>query len=207
MHESGQTDDDVLPSPDGGYGWVVVGSCFILNALTWCVTASFGVYLTEYVSFKRFANAKLMEYGLIGGLNFSCAILLTPLATHLAGRYPLEAVILLGCFLQSIGYVTAPFASRAQHLYLTQGALVGSGIGFVIVPSTAVLSQWFSKRRSIANGISSAGSGVRGVAFTWGTAAMIKHQGLDWALCATGIITFVGIVIATLLLRHRNSQI
>ncbi|EXL41268.1 hypothetical protein FOCG_16084 [Fusarium oxysporum f. sp. radicis-lycopersici 26381] len=190
MHESGQTDDDVLPSPDGGYGWVVVGSCFILNALTWCVTASFGVYLTEYVSFKRFANAKLMEYGLIGGLNFSCAILLTPLATHLAGRYPLEAVILLGCFLQSIGYVTAPFASRAQHLYLTQGALVGSGIGFVIVPSTAVLSQWFSKRRSIANGISSAGSGVRGVAFTWGTAAMIKHQGLDWALCATGIITF-----------------
>ncbi|KAL5617963.1 hypothetical protein FOVSG1_000185 [Fusarium oxysporum f. sp. vasinfectum] len=110
----------------------------------------------------------------------------------------------LACF---IGYVTAPFASRAWHLYLTQGALVGSGIGFVIVPSTAVLSQWFSKRRSMANGISSAGSGVRGAAFTWGTAAMIKLQGLDWALRATGIITLVGIVIATLLLRHRNSQI
>ncbi|KAH7208212.1 major facilitator superfamily transporter [Fusarium oxysporum] len=207
MHESGQTDDDVLPSPDGGYGWVLVGSCFILNALTWCVTASFGVYLTEYVSSKRFANAKPMEYGLVGGLDFSCAMLLAPLATHFAGRYPLKAVVLLGCFLQSICYVTAPFASRAWHLYLTQGALVGSGIGFVIVPSTAVLSQWFSKRRSMANGISSAGSGVGGAAFTWGTAAMIKHQGLGWALRATGIITFVGIVIATLLLRHRNSQI
>ncbi|TXC04012.1 hypothetical protein FocTR4_00000193 [Fusarium oxysporum f. sp. cubense] len=207
MHESGQADDDVLLSPDGGYGWVVVGSCFILNALTWGVTASFGVYLTEYVSSERFANAKPLEYGLVGGLNFSCAMLLAPLATHLAGRYPLKAVVLLGCSLQSIGYVTAPFASRAWHLYLTQGALVGSGIGFVIVPSTAVLSQWFSKRRSMANGISSAGSGVGGAAFTWGTAAMIKLQGLDWALRATGIITLVGIVIATLLLRHRNSQI
>ncbi|KAK2683981.1 hypothetical protein RAB80_001927 [Fusarium oxysporum f. sp. vasinfectum] len=59
----------------------------------------------------------------------------------------------------------------------------------------------------MANGISSAGSGVGGAVFTWGTAAMIKHQGLDWALRATGIITFVGIVIATLLLRHRNSEI
>jgi MFS family permease len=120
-----------------------------------------------------------MEYRLVGGLNFSCAMLLAPLATHLAGRLPLQAVVLLGCFLQSIGYVTAPFASRPWHLYLTQGALVGSGIGFIIVPSTAVLSQWFSKRRSMANGISSAGSGVGGAAFTWGTAAMIQHQGLD----------------------------
>ncbi|KAG7435978.1 putative transporter MCH2 [Fusarium oxysporum f. sp. raphani] len=190
FHESSQPEDDLLPTPDGGYGWVIVGSCFILNGLTWGVTASFGVYLTEYVSSKKVANAKPMEYGLVGGLNFSCAMLLAPLATYLAGRYPLKAVVLLGCFLQSIGYVTAPFASRTWQLYLTQGALVGSGIGFIIVPSMAVLSQWFSKRRSMANGISSAGSGVGGAAFTWGTAAMIQRQGLNWALRATGIITF-----------------
>ncbi|KAF5565964.1 transporter MCH2 [Fusarium phyllophilum] len=190
FHESSQPEDNLLPTPDGGYGWVIVGSCFILNGLTWGVTASFGVYLTEYVSWKKIANAKPMEYGLVGRLNFSCAMLLAPLATHLAGRYPLKAVVLLGCFLQSIGYVTAPFASRAWQLYLTQGALIGSGIGFIIVPSTAVLSQWFSKRRSMANGISSSGSGVGGAAFTWGTAAMIQRQGLNWALRTTGIITF-----------------
>ncbi|EWY80855.1 hypothetical protein FOYG_16772 [Fusarium oxysporum NRRL 32931] len=59
----------------------------------------------------------------------------------------------------------------------------------------------------MANGISSAGSGVGGAAFTWGTAAMIQRQGLNWALRTTGIITCVGIVIATLLLRDKNSQI
>ncbi|KAG4259825.1 major facilitator superfamily transporter [Fusarium proliferatum] len=159
FHESSHPEDHTLPTPDGGYGWVIVGSCFILNALTWGVASPFGVHLTDYVSSK------------------------------------------------SIGYVTAPFASKTWHLYLTQGALVGSGIGFIVVPSTAVLSQWFSKRRSMANGISSAGSGVGGAAFTWGTAAMIQRQGLSWALRTTGIITFVGIVIATLLLRDINSQI
>jgi cyanate permease len=165
------------------------------------------VYLTEYVSSEKITNAKPMEYGLVGGLNFSCAMLLAPLVTYLASRFRLQVVVLSGCFLQGIGYVAASFASRTWHLYLTQGALVGSGIGFIIIPSMAVLSQWFSKRRSIANGISSAGSGVGGAAFTWGTAAMIQHQGLGWALRTTGLITLAATVPATLLLRDRNSQI
>ncbi|KAL3587709.1 hypothetical protein FPOAC2_13607 [Fusarium poae] len=185
--------EDVPSPPDGGYGWIIVGSCFILNAFTWGVTA--------------ITNAKPMEYGLVGGLNFSCAMLLAPLVTYLASRFRLQVVVLSGCFLQGIGYVAASFASRTWHLYLTQGALVGSGIGFIIIPSMAVLSQWFSKRRSIANGISSAGSGVGGAAFTWGTAAMIQHQGLGWALRTTGLITLAATVPATLLLRDRNSQI
>jgi MFS family permease len=146
-----------------------------------------------------------MEYGLVGGLNFSCAMLLAPLVTYLASRFRLQVIMLSRCFLQCISYVAASFASRTWHLYLTQGALVGSGIGFIIIPSTAVLSQWFSKRRSIANGISSAGSGVGGAAFTWGTAAMIQHQGLGWALRTTGLVTLAAIVPATLLLRDRNS--
>lgn len=39
FHESSEPDDVLLPPPDGGYGWVIVGSCFILNAFTWGVTA------------------------------------------------------------------------------------------------------------------------------------------------------------------------
>lgn len=39
FHESSQPEDNLLPTPDGGYGWVIVGSCFILNGLTWGVTA------------------------------------------------------------------------------------------------------------------------------------------------------------------------
>lgn len=32
-------DASVEPPPDGGYGWVVVGSCFTLNCFSWGVTA------------------------------------------------------------------------------------------------------------------------------------------------------------------------
>lgn len=154
-----------------------------------------------------FPNVRPLEAGFIGGLNFSCAMLVALPATYLTRRLGMHVVMLLGCALQSIGYIIASFASKIWHLYLTQGALVGCGIGFIIVPSTAVLSQWFSRRRSTANGISSAGSGVGGAAFAWGTAAMVEHQGLAWALRTTGIVSLVANVVATLLLRDRNHHI
>ncbi|KXJ87513.1 major facilitator superfamily domain-containing protein [Microdochium bolleyi] len=196
-----------VPPPDGGYGWVVVGACFILNGFTWGATSSFGVYLTEYIVLDRFPGARPLEFGFIGGLNFSCAMAVAPLVTHLVRKLGLHAVMLPGCVLQSLGYCLAPLSTQVWHLYLTQGALVGVGIGFVVVPSTAILSQWFSKKRSVANGISSAGSGVGGAAFTWGTAAVIRNFGIDWALRITGLAAFVAVLIATLLLRDRNEHI
>lgn len=134
-------------------------------------------------------------------------MLLAPLSTYLTRLFGIRAVVFSGCILQCTGYNLASLSSRTWQLFLTQGALVGCGIGFIVIPCTAVLSQWFSKKRSIANGISSAGSGVGGAAFSWGTAAMIRNLGLDWALRTTGLVALVATVIAALLLRDRNHHI
>ncbi|KAH8904073.1 MFS transporter, MCP family, solute carrier family 16, member 6 [Coniochaeta sp. PMI_546] len=195
------------PPPDGGYGWVVVGACFMINCFSWGVTASFGVYLSEYLSIRRFPEARPFDYGYIGGLNFTFAMLLAPLATYLTRRFGMRPVMLTGSLLQCSGYIVASFVERIWHLYLSQGALVGCGIGLMIIPSTAILSQWFARRRSIANGISSAGSGIGGMAFAWGTASMIQELGLAWALRATGLITLVATSTATMLMRNRNHHI
>ena len=37
--QDGQDADAADVLPDGGYGWVVVASCFTLNGFTWGVTA------------------------------------------------------------------------------------------------------------------------------------------------------------------------
>lgn len=134
-------------------------------------------------------------------------MLLAPLATYLTRQLGTRPVMLAGCLLQCSGYVAASFAHKIWQLYLSQGALVGCGIGFMVIPSTAILSQWFSLRRSIANGISSAGSGIGGMAFAWGTASMIRNLGLAWALRATGLITLGANVTATLFIRNRNQHI
>ncbi|KAK2054973.1 major facilitator superfamily transporter [Colletotrichum caudatum] len=194
------------PLPDGGYGWVIVASCFTLNCFTWGVTSSYGVYLSHYLSSGLFPGATPMDYGLIGGFNFAFAMILAPLATYTAHRFGRRGTMLAGAVVQSAGFVAASFASEVWHLYVTQGLLVGGGIGLVFVPSLPVLSRWFSERRSVANGISSAGSGVGGAAFSWGTGAVIRGLGLAWALRATGLAALVANCVATLLVRDRRRQ-
>lgn len=148
-----------------------------------------------------------MDYGYIGGLNFTFAMLLAPLATYLTRRFSMRPIMLSGSLLQCLGYIAASFSHKIWHLYLSQGALVGCGIGLMIIPSTAILSQWFARRRSIVNGISSAGSGLGGMVFAWGTAGMIHRLGLPWALRTTGLITLVATSAAILLMRDRNHHI
>ncbi|GAB7332423.1 hypothetical protein MBLNU13_g04231t1 [Cladosporium sp. NU13] len=200
-------DEPTAVPPDGGYGWVCVASLFMVNFSTWGAVASFGVYLSYYLRTERYPDASDLDFAFVGGFNFAFAMVAAPFATaltHRFGKYPTMAI---GIVLQTTGYVTAGFANRIWQLMITQGVLVGLGIGMVYVPSLPILSQWFDARRTLANGISSSGSGFGGALFAWTTGAIIDAFGLQWALCTTGIITFVLTTIATALLRDRNRYI
>ncbi|KAK9243276.1 major facilitator superfamily domain-containing protein [Lipomyces tetrasporus] len=202
-----QDDEIVTPPPDGGYGWVCVAACFAVNCFSWGIVASYGVYLSHYLNSGIYPEASSIDFALIGGFNFSMAMLAAPLVTFLTRKFGIRFTMTIGVILLSGGFIAASFANRVWHLYLTQGLLVGLGVGFNYIPSMAVLSQWFEKKRSLANGISSGGSGIGGAVFSWATQAMIDRLGLAWALRVTGIITFVGNMTAAILMRDRNHHI
>lgn len=105
------------------------------------------------------------------------------------------------------GFIAASFASSIWQLYLSQGVLVGLGVGFIYLPSIAILPQWFDKRRSLANAISSAGSGIGGLIFSLATGVMIRNVSLSWALRITGIVTAAVNVTAVLFIRDRDDVI
>ncbi|KAK4993395.1 hypothetical protein LTR66_006009 [Elasticomyces elasticus] len=197
---------DVPPDtpPDGGYGWVVVGAISTLNCFTWGVAASYGVYLSYYLADQTYPEAAPLDYAFIGGLEFGVAMLIAPAATILTRELGKRFCMISGLILHAAGFIAASFARRIWQLYLSQGLCIGIGIGLMFIPSSAILPQWFLKRRSLANGISSAGSGIGGIAFSLGTNAMIEHVGLPWALRITGLICLVANLAATLLLRDRN---
>lgn len=113
----------------------------------------------------------------------------------------------LGCLLLSSGFITASFAHTIWQLFLTQGILVGLGVGFTYIPSIAIISQWFEKKRSLANGISSAGSGIGGLLYSFLTEAMITRVSLAWALRVTALISGAFLILATMLIRTRNETI
>ncbi|KAJ5138405.1 major facilitator superfamily domain-containing protein [Penicillium bovifimosum] len=177
------------PPPDGGYGW------------------SYGVFLAHYLSDNVFPESTSMDFALIGGLNFSMAMLVAPAVTIIARKYSTRLPMFLGLGFLAAGYVCASFAKQIWHLYLSQGILVGFGVGFIYVPSIPILSQWFDKRRSLANGISAAGSGIGGLIFSFMDGAVIERISLPWALRLTAIISCSVLIVATLLIRNRNEAV
>lgn len=109
-----------------------------------------------------------------------------------------------GCVIWMVGWVTASFANSLWQLILSQGICIGVGLGMIWQPATGVISQWFQKRRSMAQGFTSAGSGVIGIIYSVSTTHMIEDIGLKWALRITGLTSFVCLLVATTLIRDRN---
>ncbi|KAF2789618.1 MFS general substrate transporter [Melanomma pulvis-pyrius CBS 109.77] len=190
-------------APDGGYGWVCVAACFTVNCFTWgtvsvpistivlvltSLSRAYGVYLSHYLAGDVFPEASTWDYAFVGGFNFSIAMLIAPFVTTLTRRLGIHRVMIAGRVFESGGFIAASFATRIWEFL-------------------PILSQWFVRRRSLANGISAAGSGVGGAAFAWGTEAIIKRFDIGWALRITRMIAFAANLAAVTVIRDRNSAI
>ncbi|ETS80842.1 hypothetical protein PFICI_08371 [Pestalotiopsis fici W106-1] len=195
------------PPPDGGYGWFCVLAQFLINGFTWGVAASYSVYLAHYLSHDIFPEASSVDYAFIGGFNFAFALLSAPLATLLIRIGGARTPMLLGAILLPLGFASASFAIRVWHLYLSQGLCVGVGIGLIYIPATAIIPQWFDKKRSLANGISAAGSGIGGLSLCFSAQVMLDTVGLALTLRITAVIVFVVNLSATIVMRSRNREI
>lgn len=168
---------------------------------------SYGVYLAYYLDNDIFPNAHDIDFALIGGFQFFMAMLMAPLVTITARNLGIHPPMFFGIILQTAAYILASFSKKIWQLYLTQGVLVGIGLGFTWLPSLPVLSQWFEKKRSFANGITSAGSGIGGVIFSFATQRMIDSVGLGWSLRIIGLVSGFMNFLAAILLRSRNKII
>ncbi|KAI0114105.1 MFS transporter, MCP family, solute carrier family 16, member 6 [Nemania sp. FL0031] len=197
----------VQAPPDGGYGWLCVLAQFLINGFTWGVAASYSVYLGYYLSHDLFTEGRPIDYALVGGFNFVFALLVAPLATLLGRLHGVRTPMLLGVVLLPVGLISASFATKIWQLYLSQGLCVGLGIGLIYIPATAIVPQWFSARRSLANGICAAGSGVGGLIICFSTQALLEALGFVWSLRITSVVVFLVNMLATLLIRSRNAVI
>ncbi|KAK7416347.1 hypothetical protein QQX98_005292 [Neonectria punicea] len=200
-------DNEPLPPPNGGYGWVCTACVATINAHTWGLNSSYGVFLAYYLANDTYPGATSLEFAFVGSLSVSCALLVSPIATVAVREFGTKPTLFLGIILETASLIGASFASKIWHLFLTQGILFGLGMGFLFVPSVGIVPQWFTTRRSLANGISAAGSGLGGLLYSLASGAIIKNLGVEWAFRILGILVFVVNTICTLLVRDRNKII
>lgn len=133
-------------------------------------------------------------------------MLIAPLATHVIHLYGTRVCLHLGVFFETLSLVGASFATQKYQIILSQGFCFGWGMGFLFVGSVGIIPQWFTKKRSLANSISAAGSGAGGLLYSLATQAMINNLGLPWAFRILAICTFAVNLTASNLVRDRNKQ-
>jgi MFS family permease len=135
------------------------------------------------------------------------ALVISPLATICTRKYGTQISLGIGILFETAGLLGASWATQIWQLFLSQGLAFGFGMGFLFVASVGLVPQWFSKRRSFANSIATAGSGIGGLIYSLGTNAMIDSIGLGWAFRALAILTLTLNTICTLLIRDRNKAV
>ncbi|KAF2447407.1 MFS general substrate transporter [Karstenula rhodostoma CBS 690.94] len=171
------------------------------------MNSSYAVFLAYYLSNNVFPGATPLQYAFVGGLSISQALVVSPVATLTTRLYGTRTTLLIGIVFEAASFIAASFASQIWHLFLSQGICFGWGMGFQFVGSVVIAPQWFTTRRSLANGIAAAGSGLGGLVYSLSTQAMIKSIGLPWAFRTLGIIAFAVNTTCALLVRDRNKQI
>jgi MFS family permease len=135
------------------------------------------------------------------------ALIISPLATRCVGDFGTQVALFIGIAFEFAGLLGASWATQIWHLFLSQGVAFGFGMGFLFVASVGVVPQWFSKRRSFANSIATAGSGIGGLIYSLGTNAMIQSISLGWAFRILAILAVAVNSICAILIRDRNKQV
>ncbi|KAK4623806.1 putative transporter MCH2 [Fulvia fulva] len=193
--------------PDGGYGWVVAACVFLINAHTWGVNSAWGVFLAYYLSNDTFKGATHLQYALIGGLSISQSLLVPPLVSLCNEKLGTRVSLLIGTLLVSTSMLSSSYATQVWHLFLSQGACFGYGMGFLYITGSAVLPQWFSKRRSLAVGLASSGAGIGGLAYNLGAGAGLESIGWRKTYVVLAITTLVVNLTCVVLLKDRNKMV
>lgn len=129
------------------------------------------------------------------------------MATYTTRVYGTRTTLLLGVAFEALALISASFTREVWQLFLSQGICFGVGMGFLFVGSVGVVPQWFTKRRSLANGIGTAGSGIGGMIYSLATEAMIERLGVGWTFRILGIIAATVNTICALLMRDRNKAV
>ncbi|GJJ68837.1 hypothetical protein EMPS_01183 [Entomortierella parvispora] len=174
--------------PDGGYGWVVVGACFLNNFSMLGVMFSWGIFQQLYTTDVFPGQVSAVSW--IGTLAFGCMYIAGGVFSLFAAKIGYSRMVLTGSILVAGGLVGASFATQVSHLYLTQGILYGLGAAMANPCVLSAPAQWFVVRRGMASGIGISGSGIGGLVFSILIEKLNAAIGFRWCLRVLAIVVF-----------------
>lgn len=171
--------DDDLSIPDGGHGWIVLLGCTIVSWWSVGTAQSWGILQAALLEEEVSSSVNLMFVGCLSvGLICAGAMVFGKIMRTLGTR----RTAMLGVLLMSIsGAISSVVYKNVGALFAAYGVLMGLGMGLTFTTVAVAPTQYFLRRRGLANGIVLAGGGAGGAIISVALNAIIHRLGLAWA--------------------------
>jgi MFS family permease len=181
------------------YGWVIVGAGMVVTCVGFGAMFSLGVFLQPISDTMGWSRTSISTAAL---LNFLCMGVGSFIWGALSDRLGTRAVVLLGGVLLGFGTVMASQVPTLGQFQVSFGVVVGFAAGSLYAPMTATTTRWFTRHRSLAVALVSAGLGLGST--TTAPLARWLITTHDWrtAMLVIGELAWLCIIPAALLVRE-----
>ncbi|XP_069105357.1 monocarboxylate transporter 12-like [Argopecten irradians] len=181
-------------APDGGWGWMVTFSSFMLNMILDGVFFTYGIFFPEFLRYFGQSNGKtqLLHSVLVG----TCLVS-GPLASVLVRKFDSRKVAATGALTASIGFFLSSFAPNLDVMFVCYGIMGGFGFGMFYLPAIVTIGVYFDSRRALATGLALCGSGVGALVFAPITRLLLETYGWRGSMWIVSAITLNGVIFST----------
>jgi MFS family permease len=180
------------------YGWVIVGAGIVVTCIGFGTALSLGVFLQPMSIATGWSRSSISAAAMI---DFLCMGFASLFWGALSDRIGTRAVVMSGGALLGLGLIAASRAVTIEQFLLSYG-VVGVAAGSFYAPLTATTTRWFIQHRSLAVALVSAGIGLGSTTIAPLARWLITTYDWRMALLVLGVIAWVLIIAAGLLIRR-----
>lgn len=190
---------DPGPPPDGGaHAWFMASLAHLVIFNIWGLVNSFGIFQNYYVQVMQIGDESSVAW--IGTVQTFVLYLLGTFSGRGLDAGYFKVQIWVGSLLYVLGMFLLSLCTTYWQVFLAQAICMGIGYGMVFVPTLALISTYFLKRRSIALAIAVTGSCSGGLVFPAIAERMLPRAGFAWTVRTMAfVLLFLAIISATFL--------
>jgi MFS family permease len=159
---------------------------------------SLGIFLQPMSTATGWSRMSISTAAL---LNFLCMGPASFLWGALSDRFGTRAVVLAGGALLGLGLVAASQAGTVGQFQILFGMIIGVAAGSFYAPLTATATRWFTRHRSLAVALISAGFAIGSMTISPFARWLIDDYGWRIAMLTLGALSWLLIIPAALLVR------
>ncbi|XP_066478220.1 monocarboxylate transporter 14 [Tiliqua scincoides] len=144
------------PDVDGGWAWMVVLSSFLVHILIMGSQMALGVLNVEWL--EEFSQSRGLT-AWVSSLSMGITLIVGPFIGLFINTCGCRKTAITGGILNALGWILSSYASNVHSLFVTFGITAGIGSGMVYLPAVVMVGEYFQKRRALAQGLSTTGTG------------------------------------------------